>query len=230
MWCYRRLTAAYGIGLVAQVIGRGIEDIGNDNVRRKISPVSEMSAYGWRNAVSGDLARPYQRLPIRNVHATIVGTGKFFGRRFGGCFKETVVHDKIVHLRNGALEVCTGEKKYMNNCQLTNTQPNTNRSTLTVVLVEETDELLGWSIDGHFHRRIVLVGEHRLEQLLAQAAALARLVHVEVQHTRGAHLLRVAVRIEHVQVLRADLQHADHAAAVLCKTTPPVSRVYTCWV
>lgn len=91
-------------------------------------------------------------------------------------------------------------------------------SALTVVLVEEADQFGGWSIDGHFHRCIVLVGEHRLEQLLAQAAALTRLVHVEVENAGRPHLFRVAVRIEHVQALRADLQHADHAAAV--KTMP----------
>uniref|UniRef100_A0A182Q386 Uncharacterized protein n=1 Tax=Anopheles farauti TaxID=69004 RepID=A0A182Q386_9DIPT len=59
-----------------------------------------------------------------------------------------------------------------------------------------------------------VVVNHMLEQLAAETAALARFVHVKVEHARCGHVDRFAGRIEHVQRFAANFQDAhDQTAA-----------------
>lgn len=103
-------------------------------------------------------------------------------------FEETVVDHKIIHLPD-----------LLNQA---------------VVLLQERQQLLRWTIDGQLIRLVVLSDQHVLEQLLAQAKPLPALVHVKVQDAGRIYRVRVTLLVEHVQELLSHLQQPGHQSTV----------------
>lgn len=92
--------------------------------------------------------------------------------------EETFVYDEIVHLRYLLAE--------------------------SIVLLQETEQLLRRPVDGHLLRMNVLLVEHVFEQLPTESATLSRFVHVKVQYARRRHINRLAVLVKHVQRFATD--------------------------
>lgn len=91
------------------------------------------------------------------------------------------------------------------------------------MLLQESEQLLRRSIDGHLFRMDVFLLEHVVEQLPTQSAALSRLVHVEIQHAGRRHIHRLAILVEHVQGFAADFQNA-HDQSTMCLCVPTIPR------
>lgn len=99
--------------------------------------------------------------------------------------EESVVDHKVVHLPYLSLE--------------------------SVVLSQERQQLLRGTVDGQLVGSLeVFGGQHVLKQLLAQAEALATLVHIKVQHAGCVDGVSLALVVEHVQQLLSHLQQAGH--------------------
>mmetsp|Transcript_173426 Transcript_173426/g.556285 ORF Transcript_173426/g.556285 Transcript_173426/m.556285 type:complete len:218 (+) Transcript_173426:424-1077(+) len=102
------------------------------------------------------------------------------------------------------------------------------------VLRQEADELRGRPVVRHLGRMQPLLLQHGVKDLSAEAAALAALVHVEVQgthgvdlpqsiaHARGGSLVRTSRR-RHKETLRTDLKEAQCQVA-FCEEVDALAR------
>lgn len=121
--------------------------------------------------------------PSCDVHLT--GSVDFLLRLLRS--EESVVDDEVVHLRDFL-------------CQC-------------VVLSQESQQLLARSVDRQLLGQEIFVLQHVLEENLAEAASLSRLVDVEVQDAWSVDVTGLAVFVEDVERFAADFEKTDDEAA-----------------
>jgi hypothetical protein len=84
----------------------------------------------------------------------------------------------------------------------------------SVVLSEESEELLARSVDRHLLGQEVLVLQHVFEENLAEATSLTRLVDVEVENAGCVDVTRLAELVEDVEGFAADFEESNHETTV----------------
>jgi hypothetical protein len=70
------------------------------------------------------------------------------------------------------------------------------RSRCAIMTVQEWDEFGRWPIVGEFDEMRSLMLQHGVKELAAYARALARLMHVEVEHTEWARSMKPACLLQ----------------------------------